>query len=207
MKQIITKDEVSKAIQNLTKNGKKPTLGAIYEALSRRGSMSTIVRIKAEIEATAQSKADSPEALTAFRDIWSMAVDAGRKQQEAVHAELRDSIQSLATENERLDAVALAGQTRATELEQEKLRVEAELRELRMQTDTELKQARTALAEAAKREAMALEKLAKAQESHAAQVKTLQSGLTSAVHKSHDLELQLVRATALLEAKDKGPRI
>lgn len=207
MKQIITKDEVSKAIHDLIENGKKPTLGAIYASLNRRGSMSTLVRLKAEIEATAQSKSDSPEAVKAFRDIWSLAVDTGRKQQEAVHTELRDSIQSLAAENERLDAIAIAGQTRATELEREKSKTEAELRELRMQTDTELKQARTALAEATTQSAIALEKLAEAQESHAAQVRTLQSELTSAVRKSHDLELQLVRATALLEAKDKGLRI
>jgi hypothetical protein len=54
MKQIITNEEVSKAMADLATQGKKPTLSALHAALNNRGSMSTLVRLKAEIEAAAQ---------------------------------------------------------------------------------------------------------------------------------------------------------
>ena len=78
MKQIITKDDVAKAIQDLVEKGKKPSLAAIHASLNGRGSMSTLVRLKAEIDATAKSDADSPEELKAFREIWSMVCAAAR---------------------------------------------------------------------------------------------------------------------------------
>ena len=60
---------------------------------------------------------DSSEGLKAFRVVWALAVDEGRKQQDAVLLELRDSIKALATENERLEGTAMAAQNHATELE------------------------------------------------------------------------------------------
>jgi hypothetical protein len=63
MKQIITKEEVGKAIIDLVGQGKKPTLAALHAALNNRGSMSTLVRLKAEIEAASQPAGDSPEGL------------------------------------------------------------------------------------------------------------------------------------------------
>jgi chromosome segregation ATPase len=201
MKQILTKEEVGKAIQDLVGQGKKPTLAAVHATLNNRGSMSTLVRLKAEIEAAAQPETDSPDGLKAFREVWALAVDEGRKQQEVVLAELRDSIKALATENESLEGAAMAAQNHAAELEQAKSRAETELSHVRAQVDGELKQAKTGLTAATTQAAGALQKLAEVQASHALQVAALQADLTSAVHKAHDLELQLVRSTALLEAK------
>jgi chromosome segregation ATPase len=168
--------------------------------------MSTLVRLKAEIEAAAQPATDSPEALKAFQEVWALAVGEGRKQQEAVLAELRESVRALATENERLEGTAMAVQNRAADLDQAKSRAETELSRLKAHAGGELQQAKTALAEATTQAAGALQKLAEAQAAHAAQVAALQADLTSATRKAHELELQLVRATALLEAKDTTPQ-
>ena len=205
MKQIITKEEVGKAISDLIGQGKKPTLNAVHAALNHRGSMSTVVRLKAEIEAAAQPLTDSPEGLKAFREVWALAVEEGRQQQEAVLVELRESLKALASENERLEGTALAAQNHATELEQAKSRAEAELSRLKTDFDGELKQANVALAEASSQAAGALQKLTEIQASHATQVAALQADLAAAVRKAHDLELQVVRNVALLEAKSVRP--
>jgi len=204
MKQIITKEEVGKAILDLVGQNKKPTLAALHAALGHRGSMSTLVRLKSEIEA-AQTMADSPEGLKAFREVWSSAVNEGREKQDAVIVELRESIKALATENERLEGTAVSAQNHAVELEQAKSCAEAELSQVKTQIEGERKHAMTALAEATTQAAGALQKLAEAQAAHAAQVTVLQSDLTGAVRKAHELELQLVRAEALLEAKGIQP--
>jgi chromosome segregation ATPase len=205
MKQIITKEEVGKAILDLASQGKKPTLAAVHAALNNRGSMSTLVRLKAEIEAAAQPVTDSPEGLKAFREVWALAVDEGRKQQEAVLVELRESVKALATENERLEGTALAAQNHAAEIEQAKSRAETELSRVKTHIEGEMKQAKTDLAEATTQAAGALQKLAESQAAHATQVAALQADLTTAVRKAHELELQFVRAEALLEAKGIQP--
>jgi hypothetical protein len=205
MKQIITKEEVGKAMADLATQGKKPTLSALHAVLNNRGSMSTLVRLKAEIEAAAQPMIDSPEGLKAFRDVWALAVEEGRQQQEAVLLELRESIKSLAAENERLEGTALAAQNRAGELEQAKSRAETELAQFKIHVEGELKHARTGQAEATTQAAGALQNLAESRAAHAAQVAALQGDLTAAVRKAHELELNLVRAEALLEAKGIQP--
>jgi hypothetical protein len=68
-----------------------------------------------------------------------------------------------------------------------------------------MKQAKTDLAEATTQAAGALQKLAESQAAHATQVAALQADLTTAVRKAHELELQFVRAEALLEAKGIQP--
>jgi chromosome segregation ATPase len=205
VKQIINKDEVGKAIADLVSKGKKPTLAAVHAALNNRGSMSTIVRLKAEIEAAAQPITESSDALKAFREVWGLAVGEGQKQQEAILGELRESVKALATENERLEGTAMAAQNHAAELQLEKSRIETELSRVKSQADEELKQAKTSHAQAATQAAEALQKLAESQAAHAVQVVTLQTELTATVRKAHDLELQLVRAVALLEGNGIEP--
>ena len=205
MKQILTKEEVGKAIQDLAGQGKKPTLAAVHAALNNRGSMSTLVRLKAEIEAAAQPANDSADGLKAFREVWALAVDEGRRQQEAVVLELRESIKALATENERLEGVVLATNNRIVEAEQAKFQAEEQLIRMKDRLEGELKQAKTALTEATTQAANALQKLAELQTAYAAQVADLQAELTAAVRRAHDFELQLVRANALLEAKGIQP--
>src|ERR1017187_9922873 len=104
MKQVLTKQDVVKALAELSAKGKKATLAMLHAAVGNRGSMSTLVRIKGEIEAEAQPVEDSAEALHAFREIWALAVEQGRKQQESVLFECRESLKVLCAENERFDA-------------------------------------------------------------------------------------------------------
>jgi len=192
---------VAKTISDLVAQGKKPTLAILHAALQHRGSMSTLVRLKAEVEAAAQPVIDSPEALKAFREIWALAVEEGRIQQEAVTTELRENLKALAAENERLEGTAIAAQERATELEQTAFRAEAELNRVRAEQERQLSQAQAALVQASAQAAEALQKLSEVQAARSAEVATLQTDLASAVSRAHELELKLVRAQALLEAQ------
>jgi predicted nuclease with TOPRIM domain len=201
MKQVITKEDVSKAICDLTAQGKKTTIAAIHAALSYRGSMSTLVRLKTEIETAANTANDSAEGLKAFRAVWSAAVEEGRKEQEAKIAELRECLNSLATENERLDGVAMAAHNHANELEVEKSRAETELRQVKARVEAELDQARAAAAQVETRATDALQKLADSQAMHATQMAAMQTDRDNAANKAHDTELKLVRALAFLGAR------
>lgn len=208
MKQIISKEDVAKAIRDLAVQGKKPTLAMLHAALHNRGSMSTLVRLKAEIDAAAQPVTDSPEALKAFREIWALAVEEGRLQQEGVVVELRESIRTLAAENERLDGAATAAQSRVAELEQAVSHAEAELNRVRNEQEQALGRSQAALVQASAQAAEALQKLAEVQAARSAEIAALQRDLASAVSKAHELELKLVRAQALLEAKSvRGQKV
>jgi hypothetical protein len=191
MKQVLTQSDVAKAISDLVAQGKKPTMAAIHAAVGK-GSMSTLHRIKTEIDAMVQTQpaTDSPEAQQAFRTVWNLAVDQGRKQNEAIVAEMRDDIRTLAVENERQEGDASLWQNRAAELEKSQVRAEADRQA-----------AQSALCEASAQSARALQQLADAQADHASQTRKLQADLDEALRKAHDLELELVRARALMEAR------
>ena len=195
MKQVLTQSDVAKAISDLVAQGKKPTMAAIYAAVGGKGSMSTLHRIKADIDAMAQTQpaTDSPEAQQAFRTVWNLAVDQGRRQNEAIVAELRDNVRALAVENERQEGDASLWQNRAAELEKSQVRAEADRQA-----------AQSALCEASGQAARALQQLADAQADHASQTRKLQADLDEALRKAHDLELELVRARALMEARGMG---
>jgi hypothetical protein len=125
MKQILKREDVAQAVATLTSQNKKPTLAAIHAALGGKGSLSTLVRLKGELE-VAKPMIDAPEAEQAFRTVWGMAVDYGRKEQEAKFAELSDDLKAIATENERLDGIAVSARNRVAELEALLARAEAD---------------------------------------------------------------------------------
>jgi flagellar biosynthesis regulator FlaF len=181
----------------------------LHAALDNKGSMSTLVRLKGEFEAEAQRLADSPDALQAFREVWDSAKAEGRKEQEQAVAELRENLQSLAAENERLEGMAAVAQKRATDFESQKFKAETELQLLRVSAERDLSRATSTMRDAGLQAAKALQELADARGAHATQVTTLQTELTVARRNAHEFELQLVRARALLEAKgltvDKSP--
>lgn len=203
MRQIVTREDVAKAIQNLAAQSKKPTLAAIHAALDHRGSMSTLVRLKSEIDAAICEPTESEVALKSFREVWRHAVEEGRRQQQAQVQELREGMTILAYENERLEGGAVSARNQIEDLE--KARVAAEVEHAKFSTTSaeELKDARKASAEATTRVAAALEELAECQAARVAEVKLLQDELKIAVQKSHELELKLVRAIALMEAKNQ----
>ncbi len=166
-----------------------------------RGWTSTLVPLKAEIEAAGQPISDSPKALKAFREIWALAVEEGRTQHEAIASDLRENVNAVATENERLEGIALAAQNRAAELEQAVSRAEAALSRVRTKQGRAPNQSQTALEQATAQAAQAVQTLAELQATRSAELATLQSELARAVGRAHELELKWVRAQALLEAK------
>ncbi|HEV2247246.1 MAG TPA: DNA-binding protein [Terriglobia bacterium] len=206
MKQIIKKEEVSAAIEQLTAQGKRPTLAAIHGVLNHRGSMSTLVRLKAELqEASKPASGDSPEALMSFRETWLMAVAEGRRQEEALVAELRENLNAILADNERLEGLVLASQNRGQDLEVAKSLAESELKEFRAQVKADLDQARTSAAEANAKATEVLGRLAETQAKHTTQMAAMQAERDEAVMRAHQMEIKLTRALALLEAGGSSP--
>ncbi len=103
--------------------------------------MSTLVRLKSESEAAAKPASDSPEGLKALREIWALAVEEGRAQQEAITAELRENLASPAAENERLEVTAMAASNRVAELQEAMSRTEKVSTQTRAEQEPELAQA------------------------------------------------------------------
>ena len=201
MKQILAKEDVERAMADLSAKGRKTTLAALHAALDHRGSMSTLIRLKAEIEAPPSGPHDSEEALNAFRQLWNTAQEDARKQQGATIADLQETLKMLATENERLDGVAAAAERRCAELEQANSAAETEALQTRAKLEGEISRAQGALSDANAQAARALEKLAKAQSDHAAELADLQRKLSDALAKAHDQEIRLVRAEASAATK------
>jgi chromosome segregation ATPase len=205
MKQVITKEEVSKAIAQLKEQGKRPTLAAIHARLNNRGSMSTLVRLKSELEASTIPATDSAEGLKSFREIWALAVAEGRGAQEQLIDELRGNVNSMAAENERLEERLVAGEQQLDELNRAKLLIESELRDYRTRVQVEIDAARATAAEATANASDALARLSERQADHRKQMAALQSERDDAVRKAHEMEMKLVRALALLEVADAAP--
>src|ERR1035438_418926 len=203
MKQVITREEVATAMSGLSaKNGKKPPLAALHAALGGRGSMTTLIRLKNELETAAQGIGDSDEGLKAFREAWGLALQEGRQQQEAVITELRDNLQTVLIENEKLEGVAASALERVASFEEAKARADAVSAKTKADLENQLSQERTAVIRATEQARQALEQLAQEQANRASEVAGLRSELDKAVGKAHTLELELVRARALLEPRD-----
>jgi chromosome segregation ATPase len=170
-----------------------------HAALGNRGSMSTLVRLKTEIEAEVQPVSDSEEGLKAFREIWALAIEEGRKQREEEIADLRENLKTLAVENERLDGVATAAQDRIEIIEKAKSQAEAELVSVRSRFEEQLHQAQAAQIQSSEQARQVLEQLAQEKTAHSMEVSRLQHDLATAVQKAHEFEIELARARALLE--------
>jgi len=198
MKQVLNQELVKKAVQDLKASGKKVTLIALHAALGNRGSMSTLVQLKTELESAEQPASDSDEGLKAFREVWSLAKEEGRRQQETVIADLQSDLKTLALENERLDGVATAAANQAEDFKQAKLEAEAAL----VKAKSLLAQNQEALIQAGKETKAALEKVASEQSAH----QNTQQELAKAIQKAHALELEVVRFRTLLDVQTGRPK-
>ena len=193
MKQVLNKELVKKAIEDLKASGKKVTLVALHAALGNRGSMSTLVQLKAELESADQPAHDSEEGLKAFREVWALAREEGRKQQEAVITDLQNDLKALVLESERLEGAATAAANQAEDFKQARLDSEAALANAK----SLLAKNQEALIQAGKETKTALEKVAAEQTAH----HSTQQELAKAVQKAHALELEVVRFRTLLDAQ------
>lgn len=200
MKTILQKEEVNKALDSLTAAGKKPTLKALHAALGNRGSMSTLVKLKSEIEADAVRPVFSDEAEQAFRNVWNAAVAEGRKQKEAEIAALKEAQEALMSELETMEGKVVASNTRVADLE----KLQSELTGEVTKATEEVTRARAAGETHAMKLAEALERIERLQTSHAAEIARLREQFDQANTKAHELELKLARAEARLDGSGVG---
>jgi chromosome segregation ATPase len=202
MKPILNRENVAKAMQDLKDNGKAITLGTLHAALGFRGSMTTVNKLFKEIKASEKPTAEpNEEALKNFREVWTRAMDEGRKQNETIIQQQDADLQALGQENERLDGLAMAAQEQAEILQKEKSSLESELARARADLGNQLSQAQTALVEANQRVSHAFEQLAQTQSTHAKEMAALLVERDAAVAKSHGTELELATCKARLETK------
>jgi chromosome segregation ATPase len=202
MKPVLTKETVAKALEALKAQGKKTTLSTLHAALGNRGSLSTLLKLKAEVEGVASSPADSPTGLNLFRELWSLATTEGRQQAEQSLAQAREELTALVNENERLDGIALAAEERAKELERAKASLETELHEVKHALAKEQQVLQAELLKATEQASQTIQKLAEERSAHAAELMTLRDELASGVRKAHELELELVRIRAVAELQN-----
>ena len=196
MKTILTRDDVAAAITKLKAAGKKATLKTIHAALDNRGSISTLVRLKAEVEAGAVAERDSEEGLRAFRDLWALAISEGKKVKEAEIAELREALDATADEAEKAQGETLAVRERLVAVEAQRDSLISDL----AAANAALTASRVDGSEHSTKIADVLERLAKLQETHAADRQRLEQEIRAEHDRAHKLEIELAKLQAVSDA-------
>lgn len=197
MKPTITRDMVADAIKKLREAGQKVTLQAIHAALGGKGSITTLVKLRQEIEAEATAPQDSDEGLALFRQLWAAAVAEGRKQLEAQMAELRAGLDAITAENEKLEAAAIADAARVDEIEAQRNKLVDEL----SQANKAATDARAAGADAANRLAAALGDIAQIRAEYLHAVTSNAKEIAAERDRSHALAVERATLTAQLAAE------
>jgi len=193
---IVTKENLARVREQLRAAGKKVTVGALRAGLGDQGSMSTIVKFKKELDEDEACSKDSPEALRAFRDCWSMAKQSGISQRDEEVQDLRDTIAALEADAQRFEGEALAAQVHAKELG----------RKLDEATDrfNGLSEELTRAREVAQCSAS---KLVTMMEEHTTCQMALREQMAALEKKNHELELELAKVVTRLEMSTRphGP--
>jgi len=127
MKTLISKEDVSKAREDLLARGKQAGPRTIYNHLGR-GSLTTVTKLLREIEANSPKSENQSELQDAFRKFWAIATDAGKEQAIAQIKELSETQLGLIEENDRLEAELVAATERITELEKSQSGLTQEIR-------------------------------------------------------------------------------
>ena len=174
MKQLLTKGDVAQAIKDLEAQGKKVTCTALHAAVGNRGSMSTLLKLKAEIQGAPEPVADSPAGLKAFREVWLLAVSHGQQLQQSVIVQLREELKALAIENERLEGKAISA-------ESEREHTLAELKGLQIGTVKAIEETNRSLS-----------LLADERAAHGKEMDNIRQELVAEVRKVHELQMELV---------------
>jgi len=199
MKPIITREGVADAIKKLNEAGQKATLSAIHAALGGKGSLSTLIKFKAELEQQATTPQDSAEGLTQFRALWAAAVGEGRKQLETQIGEIRAGLDALTAENERLEAAAIADANRLDEIQGQRDKLIDEL----SQANKAATEARAAGEQHAVKLAHALEQIQTTQRHSMEEYKSLQAQITAWKEKAHALEVERATLTEQKKSAEK----
>jgi chromosome segregation ATPase len=184
MKTVITKEDVEKAIEGLKSSGKTPTMAAIYAALGSRGSMTTICKIKAELDQPQQPQ-PTEEAQQAFRNLWQQAYEAGRTSAAMQQQEFERALAVADTRIEELDGELVASKTLADDLEMARAALAADLAQVATR-NLEISNL--------------LDEMNRLRKSHAEELKILKDKLDSAVAATHSAEI----AKASLEGEIAG---
>jgi chromosome segregation ATPase len=189
MKALITKQDVVTAIEEIKASGRKPTIANIHAALGGRGSLTTVVKLKAEIEADGVAANDSAEGLQAFRDLWALAREEGRKTGAAEVAELRAGLDAMAVEAGRLEAEVETATRRVVEIESQRDSLVADL----SQANGQLTTARASGEQSASKLAAALDTITRMQSDHLTRLEESAEALTECQARTQRLAVDFAR--------------
>jgi gamma-glutamylcysteine synthetase len=200
VQQLISRDEVAAAMKQLAGEGKKPSATAIRAVLGR-GSLSTVIKLKGEIESAVDSPPESEEGRRLFQKTWETAVAEGRRQVQEHLETARIDLQTAVAEVERLegDLVGLRAANDAMQIELRQARAEAAA------ASEQALAARAANESAANERAALSTQIAELYRSHAEAVAGLNAQLTAAQGRAHRFEVELARAQALLDVRQSSP--
>lgn len=128
MKRILEREDVEKAIRDLEAVGKKPTLQAIHAMLENRGSVTTLMRIKAEIDTENLKTKESEAVLRAFRELRMLAIEEGRAQRQKEYEDQQTAVSLLTKQIEEFEKQRVAD---LEAFEKEKAVLEKEIEDTR----------------------------------------------------------------------------
>jgi len=129
-----------------------------------------------------------------FREIWSVAREEGRKQQESVIAGLAENINAFKAENQRLDGAVVSARNEAEAARHARQEAEAALDKV----NSHLAESQAALIRSGQEMQDALRKLAEEQVAH----RKTQEDLQAAIQRGHEHQLEAVKCRALLDAEN-----
>lgn len=197
MKPVIAKEDVVNAIEALTAERKKPTIAALHAFLGNRGSLTTLVRFKREIDAECASGNGSEQSLKAFRELWQLAAAEGRKQSQTEVADLLQTVDELAAENERLVGQLAETNQRLANMVRQRDELIGEL----SRASEQVTAARASGEQSACKLAAALDKLVSEQELHRSEMKEVNARLALAEQHTRRFEIELARAEGRLSSQ------
>lgn len=193
MKQLVSRKDVERAIDELTKAGKKATIASIYASVGGRGSLTTILKLKNEIGADRNLEKDKAKVLEVFHQLWPLALDEARQECTAEIEDMRSTIQALANENEAMEGAASVHEDAIRKVADQRDSLMLELSATRANADQYVQQL-----------AATQEKMEALREAHESEGAKLQDDLKSERERNRELEIKCARAEAELGvAKEK----
>ena len=201
MKQIVNRKDVERAIDDLTKTGKKATIASIHASVGGRGSLTTILKLKQEIDAERNLEKDKAKVLEVFHQLWPLALDEARQECTAEIEDMRSTIQALANENEAMEGSASVHEDAIRKVADQRDSLMLELSE----SNKQLTATRANADQYVQQLAAMQEKMEALREAHESETAKLQNDMEFERERNRGLEIKCARAEAELGvAKEKA---
>jgi DNA repair exonuclease SbcCD ATPase subunit len=191
---VLTLEEVEKALTTLRqKEGREPSTRALHAAVGNRGSMTTLLKMKRDLDKPpGVAPGADPEQVAQFNALWAAAKTVGRAEREEEVRRLQEELDTVMAEAERMEGEIVEARQQGAEIAAVRDRLIAE----NAAAHQELTAARAAGEQQTQKTAAALERLSTLQAAHAQELSALGEQLRQAEKSQHE--------TALSQARTEG---